>query len=392
MSVRSRTLTLLTALPLLTGVTATAADAATTATPAPTPVVAPTAPAPELITAATASTGWGGYSNGYIPASVLCAIPWQGVDHLRCDAAKKFTALNTAYKAKFGANICVNDAYRSYAKQVQLYKLYGSPRAAVPGTSNHGWAIAVDLGCGVGTFGNARHTWFATNAPKYNWKQPSWAVQGGSNPEAWHWQYFGAYTTVSTPATTKAASTTTIAVTGTWPRVATATVRNKATGKALVGAAVTIKRRATSTTTWTTVGTYKTNTAGQVAYRYSPNTPTAVNMSYAGTSSTASSAAGVTLTTPTVLSLQVSPGWPDRITGSLRTPGGTGIGAQTVLLQRRPVGSSTWTTVATLRTPTTGQLTATVEHQRRTEYRLSYAGVAKAYVASTSATVSARRR
>ncbi len=64
-------------------------------------------------------------------------------------------ALNALYKAKFGANICVNDGYRSYAKQVALYKELGPNVAAVPGTSNHGWAIAADLGCGVGIFGNA---------------------------------------------------------------------------------------------------------------------------------------------------------------------------------------------------------------------------------------------
>jgi hypothetical protein len=36
--------------------------------------------------------------------------------------------------------------------------------------------------------------WFTANAPKYGFKQPTWALQNGSNPEGWHWQYFGTYT------------------------------------------------------------------------------------------------------------------------------------------------------------------------------------------------------
>ena len=141
---------------------------------------------------ATTGGDLSGYENGKIPTSALCAISWQTVDHLRCDAAARLEALNKAYKARYGANICVNDAYRSYAKQVALYEELGPNVAAVPGTSNHGWGIAVDLGCGVGIFGNARHVWFAVNAPKYGFTQPEWALLGSSRAEAWHWQFFGA--------------------------------------------------------------------------------------------------------------------------------------------------------------------------------------------------------
>lgn len=392
MPVLSRTLTLLASLPLVLGLTATAAQASPATTPTPTPLVATSpAPLPEPATAAgaaaAAADGWGGYQNGYIPTSALCAIPWQTVDHLRCDAAAKFNALNALYKAKYGANICVNDAYRSYAKQVAMLELYGYPRAAIPGTSNHGWAIALDLGCGVGVFGNARYVWFTANAPKYGFKQPTWALQGGSNPEAWHWQYFGTYTAPTTPASTKAPTTTIIAITANWPRVSTATIRNSSTGKVIAGASVTIKRRATTTAAWTTVGTYKTNTAGQVVYRYIPTVPTFVTMSYAGSTSTAPSAAGVTLTTPTVMGGRVETGRPNRLVGRLVTPAVKGVPAQKVYLQRRYAGSATWTTVATLTTGSTGYVTSLQQPKRHTYYRFYFPGVANRYVRDYSSDV-----
>jgi hypothetical protein len=393
MSVLTRTLTLLTSLPLVIGLSATAAQASPATAPAAATVVATsTSPSPSFGpepasaagAAAAASDAWGGYQNGYIPASALCPIPWQTVDHLRCDAAAKFVALNALYKVKYGANICVNDAYRSYAKQVEMLKLYGYPRAAMPGTSNHGWAIALDLGCGVGIFGNARYVWFTANAPKYGFKQPTWALQGGSNPEAWHWQYFGAYTPPAIPSTTKAVTTAIIGITGTWPRTATVTVRDKGTGKVIAGAAVTIKRRAVTTTAYTTVGTYKTNAAGQLAYKWYPNVPTFVVMSYVGSATALPSAGGVTLTTPTVLSGRVTAGRPDLFTGRLLTMGNTAVPSQTVYLQRRYSGSTTWTTVATLRTSSTGYVTSTQQPKRSTYYRFSYPGVASWYVSAVS--------
>ena len=124
MSVLSRTLTLLAALPIAMGLSATAGHAA--------PVTS------SVSASATSSGEWGGYENGMIPESALCAISWQPVDHLRCDAAGQLAALNTVYKARWGSDICVNDAYRSYEKQVALYKELGPGVAAVPGTSTTG--------------------------------------------------------------------------------------------------------------------------------------------------------------------------------------------------------------------------------------------------------------
>jgi len=395
MSALTRTLTLCTALPLAMGLSATAAQASPAPEPAAAPLVASSlVPGPEPASAAgaaaAAADGWGGYQNGYIPASALCAIPWQTVDHLRCDAEAKFVALNAVYKAKFGANICVNDAYRAYAKQVEFYKLYGYPRAAIPGTSNHGWAIAVDLGCGVGIFGNVRHDWFSANAPKYGFAQPTWAMQNGSNPEGWHWQYTGAYVPPTVPASTKAPTTAIIGITGTWPRVATVTIRNQTTGKVIAGAPVTIKRRAVTASAYTTVGTYHTNTAGQLAYTYSPNVPTYVVMSYAGSATALPSAGGVTMTTPTVQSGRVVIGRPNILVGRLLTLGGYVVSSQTVYVQRRYAGSTTWVTVATLRTNSTGYVTSKQQPKRATYYRFYYPGVAGRYVADYSGSIYVR--
>ena len=371
MSVLSRTLTLLAAVPLAMGLCVAEANAA---------------PLSSSVSAATTGAEWGGYENGKIPASALCAISWQTVDHLRCDAAVRFEALNTAYKAKWGANICVNDAYRSYAKQVALYDELGPGVAAVPGTSNHGWGVAVDLGCGVGIFGNARHVWFAVNAPKYGFTQPEWALIGSSRAEAWHWQFFGAdlptYLT-----TTKPATVATVASTGTWPRTLTAAISKRNTSALLAGVPVTITRRSVTGTTVTTVGTYPTDAAGQVGYTFYPKKPTVVTFTYAGSTDSLPSTVSVTVKTPTVMTGKVTVGSPNTLKGHLATTGGTVMAARTVYLQRRYAGSSTWTTVASGSTNSNGDFSSTQQPKRATYYRFYFPGVSGQYVRDYSPSV-----
>jgi carbon monoxide dehydrogenase subunit G len=371
-SVHSRTLTLLAALPLALGLSGTAAHAAPLSSSVP--------------TAATTGSEWGGYENGKIPASALCAISWQTVDHLRCDAAAKFEALNTAYKATWGANICVNDAYRSYEKQVALYKQLGPDVAAVPGTSNHGWGIAVDLGCGVGVFGNARHVWFAGNAPRYGFTQPEWALIGSSRAEAWHWQFFGADLPAYLTAT-KAATVATAASTGTWPRTVTSTISMRNSSAVMAGVPVTITRRSVTGTTVTTVGTYRSDAAGKVAYTFYPKEPTRVTFSYAGSTGNLASTVTVTVTTPTVLTSRVNVGSPNMLRGHLVTAGGTVMAARTVYLQRRYASSSTWTTVATGTTNSYGNFWSRQQPKRATYYRFYFPGVSGQYVKDYSPSV-----
>lgn len=149
----------------------------------------PTNPMPFLATGST-SQGWGGFSNGMIPASELCGIPAAG-HLLRCDAATAYQALMQAYEREFGRRLCITDSYRSYASQVTLYAKKPS-LAALPGTSNHGWGVAVDLCGGIQRFGTTQHQWMLDHAPTYGWVLPRWARPTGSRPEPWHWEYRGA--------------------------------------------------------------------------------------------------------------------------------------------------------------------------------------------------------
>ncbi|QBI56350.1 M15 family metallopeptidase [Streptomonospora litoralis] len=131
------------------------------------------------------------YPNGQIPTEALCELHQEG-EYLRADAAAGFLALNEAYEERFGSGICVTDAYRSLADQHRLYDAYQSGTgnlAAVPGTSNHGWGLAVDLCGGVNRFGTEQHEWMRANSQEFGWFHPAWAQQGSSSAEAWHWEY-----------------------------------------------------------------------------------------------------------------------------------------------------------------------------------------------------------
>lgn len=132
--------------------------------------------------------GWGGFSNGMIPTANLCAVSATSTHRLRCDAAAAYRALAAAYQRKFGSPLCLTDSYRSYDAQVTLYGQKPT-LAAVPGTSNHGWALAVDLCGGVERFGTPQHAWMQQNGPRFGWVHPQWARQGGSREEPWHWEF-----------------------------------------------------------------------------------------------------------------------------------------------------------------------------------------------------------
>lgn len=138
----------------------------------------------------TKPIAWGGYGNGKIPEDELTPLSWSPGDVLRGDAAADLELLNKDYRAKFGQDISITDSYRSYDEQVRI-KAEKGVWAATPGYSNHGLAMALDLGGGINTFGSAEHEWMKANAPKYGWVHPPWAQVNGSLPEAWHWEYWG---------------------------------------------------------------------------------------------------------------------------------------------------------------------------------------------------------
>jgi LAS superfamily LD-carboxypeptidase LdcB len=130
------------------------------------------------------------YCNGRVPLDALCPLAVAPGHRLRADAAHAFDALAAAYRAEFGVDLCITDSYRSAASQVQTYAAKPG-LAAVPGTSNHGWGTAVDLCGGIEGFGTPQHAWMRDHASLFGWFHPSWAQQGGSRPEPWHWEFGG---------------------------------------------------------------------------------------------------------------------------------------------------------------------------------------------------------
>ncbi|WP_093171120.1 D-alanyl-D-alanine carboxypeptidase family protein [Sinosporangium album] len=125
------------------------------------------------------------FPNGLIPKAYLCPLQQPG-HTLRADAAIAFISMNEAYKKQFGTQICVTDAYRDLAEQQSVY--YRRPGfAAVPGRSNHGLGLALDLCGGVQNFRSPQFNWIEANGKKYGWFHPDWAY---TNPfEPWHWEY-----------------------------------------------------------------------------------------------------------------------------------------------------------------------------------------------------------
>lgn len=104
------------------------------------------------------------YPNGRFPASALCPLYAAPDEGLPRDDAMAFNAMSRAYEQQTGSPLCVTDAYRSYAEQI-VVKLATPELAAVPGTSQHGVGLAVDLCGGVQSFASAAHLWMERNAP-----------------------------------------------------------------------------------------------------------------------------------------------------------------------------------------------------------------------------------
>lgn len=137
---------------------------------------------------------WGGFENGRIPLDELVNVPWERGMYLRADAMAALDELDDAFLADFGYHLPLNDAYRDFDSQVEAKERYGS-NAATPGTSNHGWGMAIDIGTqshSAITFDSDIYHWLKEHAPAYGWVHPPWAEPDGAGPhEAWHWEFWG---------------------------------------------------------------------------------------------------------------------------------------------------------------------------------------------------------
>jgi D-alanyl-D-alanine dipeptidase len=133
-----------------------------------------------------------GYPNGQLPTGALCPLWGAPGAMLRADAAAAFNRMSRAFAGAFGEPLCVEASYRPYQRQVELYASMPAGYAAVPGTSNHGWGLAVDLCGGIQVDNSPEHMWLLDHAAAYNWFHPAWAMPGGGGPhEPWHWEYAG---------------------------------------------------------------------------------------------------------------------------------------------------------------------------------------------------------
>ena len=132
-------------------------------------------------------------ADGTVDPALLCPVPFAPGALLRCDAAEALTRLNEVYRAEHGTDLPVGGTYRTYDEQVRLKAAKGG-LAAHPGTSHHGWGVAVDFSGfgGVGQFDSPGYRWMVAHGPAYGWVHPAAMGPGGAGPhEPWHWEYAG---------------------------------------------------------------------------------------------------------------------------------------------------------------------------------------------------------
>jgi zinc D-Ala-D-Ala carboxypeptidase len=129
-----------------------------------------------------------GVENGTLNEADLCKLSWTADSIVRCDAANAMEHMNAAFKAEFGSDFDLNASYRDYAKQVRVRDQLGSV-AAIPGTSNHGYGVAVDLGSNIPSGDSPEYEWMTEHAAEFGFVNPDWAKTIKIEP--WHWEFVG---------------------------------------------------------------------------------------------------------------------------------------------------------------------------------------------------------
>jgi len=145
--------------------------------------------------------------NGQMSPALLVSVG--GGQALRADAAAAWLAVVAEVQARFGIVLRLTDSYRPYSVQVRIFnerydpassgsgpfgdvRWWGGVRyvrmrgasAAVPGTSNHGLGVAVDV-TDLGGFTGANYEHLAEVAPAHGWSNKA----GRKIGEPWHWEY-----------------------------------------------------------------------------------------------------------------------------------------------------------------------------------------------------------
>jgi|GEM_PF-6286841 len=123
-------------------------------------------------------------TNGALPAALLATTT--GGKRLSIPAAASYERLCATFQARFGIPLRFNagwTGYRDLAAQQLLFAQLGYPRAAVPGTSNHGLGVAADLAL---TYGSVQWQWMNTTGRTHGWRPLN---ERNLAFEPWHWQY-----------------------------------------------------------------------------------------------------------------------------------------------------------------------------------------------------------
>lgn len=120
--------------------------------------------------------------NGRLPDSALAGVPGGRL-------AKNAAAAWNAGPARAGCRpLGPNSSYRTFAAQVFFWNLWKSGHgnlAAFPGTSNHGWGMAIDLQAPW------MRQWIDAHGSRYGWKKVE------APGEWWHVNYVGGFVVVN---------------------------------------------------------------------------------------------------------------------------------------------------------------------------------------------------
>lgn len=119
------------------------------------------------------------YGNGRVPLAALDEVGATG-QRLWAPAARAMESLLSAAAAD-GVSIGITDAYRDYDQQAALARSKGlyidGGLAAVPGTSDHGWGLSVDLSLDA-----TAQAWMRSNAAGFGFTE-------NTAGEPWHWTF-----------------------------------------------------------------------------------------------------------------------------------------------------------------------------------------------------------
>lgn len=141
---------------------------------------------------------WAEADNGDIPVWKMVDV--DGQKHLlNPSAAAFFHAWDDDFYNLTGTHITISEAFRDIKRQEYLYdgwnrRLAGFFMAAVPHTSSHGMAVAVDVNSWVYGSDEHKHDLLVESGLRHGW---SWYTVGKPSGEPWHFNYTGDLTSIS---------------------------------------------------------------------------------------------------------------------------------------------------------------------------------------------------